>query len=73
MKTFNYKGHLVTALHLLFWILSFNLFNAFFSRGIESEYVLEGFSLSIGEVLLISNIIVVILLSPFIWLVKGIG
>ena len=64
-----YRG---TLLHILFWIVSFNLFNAFFSRGIESGFILDGFELSGWDILLISNIIIALILFPFIWFVKPI-
>lgn len=73
MKTIAYKNQFVAALHLLFWIISFNIFNSFFSRGIESGYSLEGFALTWWNVFYISNIILLVILLPFIWLVKGIG
>jgi sensor histidine kinase YesM len=72
MKTLKYKNQLVVALHLLFWIVSFNVFNSFFSRGVESGYSLEGFALTWWNVFYISNIILLVILLPFIWLVKGI-
>ncbi len=73
MKDLKYKSQFVAALHLLFWIVSFNVFNSFFSRGIESAYSLDGFDLTWWNVFYISNIILLFILLPFIWLVKGIG
>ena len=72
MKTMKYKGQLIVALHILFWIISFNVFNSFFSRGIESGYSLDGFDLTWWNVFYISNAIILFLLLPFIWFVKGI-
>ncbi len=72
MRTLKYKNQFVTILHLLFWILSFNLFNSFFSRGIESSHVLDGFELTEWNVLFISNIIVAFLIVPIIWFIRGI-
>lgn len=72
MKTSVLSNYRLPALHLLFWIVSFNLFNAFFSRGVESGYVLDDLDLTAWNVHLISNIIIVFLLAPFIWAVKGI-
>ena len=72
MKTLKYKGQLIAALHILFWIISFNIFNSFFSRGIESGYSLDGFDLTWWNVFYISNAIILFLLLPFIWFVKGI-
>jgi hypothetical protein len=60
------------ALHLLFWIISFNLFNSFFSRGIGSGYNLDGLELTWLNVLYISNASLFFILMPFIWFVKGI-
>ena len=73
MKTLKHKGQLIVALHILFWIISFNIFNSFFSRGIESGYSLEGFALTWWNVFYISNVILLVILLPFIWLVKGVG
>lgn len=72
MRTLKYKGQLIAALHILFWIISFNLFNSFFSRGIESGYSLDGLDLTLWNVFYISNAIILFLLLPFIWFVKGI-
>jgi two-component system, LytTR family, sensor kinase len=73
MKTLKYKGQLIVALHILFWIISFNIFNSFFSRGIESGYSLDGFDLTWWNVFYISNAIILFLLLPFIWFVKGVN
>ena len=73
MKTLKYKGQLIVALHLLFWIISFNVFNSFFSRGIASGYSMDGFDLTWMNVLYISNTILPFILMPFIWFIKGIS
>jgi sensor histidine kinase YesM len=72
METIRYKRLLVTVLHLLFWIISFNAFNSFFSRGVESAFALDGFEVTWWNILLVTNFIVVIILMPFIWFFKGI-
>ncbi|MEI6677037.1 MAG: histidine kinase [Mariniphaga sp.] len=72
MNSFKNKNHLNSALHLLFWIISFNVFNSFFSRGIESGYSLDGLDLTWWNSFCISNAIILFLLMPFIWFVKGI-
>ena len=72
MKTFTFNQYQLIALHLVLWIVSFNIFNSFFSRGIESGYVLEDLDLTAWNVLFISNFIILFLLAPFIWLVKGV-
>ena len=73
MKTLKHKGQLIVALHLLFWIISFNVFNSFFSRGIASGYSMDGFDLTWMNVLYISNTILLFILMPFIWFIKGIS
>ena len=73
MKTLKYKEQLIVGLHLLFWIISFNVFNTFFSRGIESGYSLDGFGITWWNVFCISNSIILFLLLPFVWFVKGIN
>jgi hypothetical protein len=73
MKTKNFRIKLVTILHILFWVISFNLFNSFFSRGVESGYVLDGLNLTWGHILLFNNVILLILTLPFIWMIKKIG
>ena len=70
MKSLTFNRYIITLFHLLFWIVSFNIFNVFFSRGVESGYVLEDFDLSIWNILLMSNMIIVFVLGPFIWLYK---
>ena len=73
MKTMKYKKQLIVALNLLFWIISFNLFNSFFSRGIESGYTYDGLELTWLNVLYISNAILLFILAPFIWLIRRIN
>jgi len=72
MKTIGYKKQLFVALHILFWIISFNIFNSFFSRGIDSEFILEDINLTGWDVLLISNIIIVLILAPGVWFFKDV-
>ena len=72
MKTLAFNKYSVTLLHFLFWIISFNLFNEFFSRGVESGYVLDGFDLTGWDMLLISNVIIIVILTPFIWFIKSV-
>ena len=72
MNTQKHNIQPVTAIHLLFWILSFNIFNSFFTRGIESEYVIEDLNLTFGNILIISNITILFTLGLFIWFLKWI-
>jgi two-component system, LytTR family, sensor kinase len=72
METIKFKNQLVVALHLMFWIISFDLFNSFFSRGIGSGYNMDGLELTWLNVLYISNASLFFILMPFIWFVKGI-
>ncbi len=64
--------NLVNLLHILFWAISFNLFNSFFSRGVESGYVLDGLELTWGNVFLFNNVILFVLFLPFIWLIRNV-
>ncbi len=73
MKTLKYQKQFITALHLLFWVISFNAFNSFFSCGVESGYTLDGLELTWLNVFYISNLILLFIAMPFIWLVKGIS
>jgi len=73
MNTLNHNRQTVTALHLLFWIVSFNIFNSFFTRGIESGYIIEDLSLTFWHVLIISNITILVILGLFIWFFKHIS
>ena len=73
MNTQKYNRHLIVALHLLFWIVSFNIFNSFFTRGIESGYIIEDLSLNFWNVLIISNITILVILGLFIWFLKDIS
>ena len=72
MNTQKYNGNLVTALHLLFWIISFNIFNSFFTRGIESGFIIDDLSMTFWNILIISNITILFILALFIWFLKGI-
>ena len=72
MKSIRIKINLVTLLHILFWAISFNLFNSFFSRGVESGYVLDGLELTWGNVFLFNNMILLVLFLPFIWLIRNV-
>jgi len=73
MNTQKYNRHLIIALHLLFWIVSFNIFNSFFTRGIESGYIIEDLSLNFWNVLIISNITILVILGLFIWFLKDVS
>ncbi len=72
MKTLSINRYRVTALHLLFWIVSFNIFSAFFCRGVESGYVVEDLNFTGWEIFIINNSIIFFLLAPCIWLFKKI-
>ena len=72
MKTLSINRYRVTALHLLFWIVSFNIFSAFFCRGVESGYVVEDLNFTGWEIFIINNSIIFFLLAPCIWFFKEI-
>jgi len=72
MKTIIYKKRVVSTVHLLFWLVSFNAFNVFFSRGIKSGYVLGGLELTLGNILFFTNILLLFIAMHLIWFVKRI-
>ena len=72
MKTISQKIKPEPIIHLLFWIISLNFFNAFFSRGVDSGFVLDGLNLDWEYIILFVNALILVLSFPFIWLFKWI-
>lgn len=64
----NKKG-VVLALQILFWLMSFNTFNLFFTHGVKG-YELDGMELTGWNILIISNVLLIFLSMHFIWLNK---
>ena len=70
MKIIIYKKQLVTALHLLFWIVSFNAFNLFFSRGVDYSYKLGEFDIPFWILIFYYTILFIVIAMPSIWFIK---
>lgn len=72
MKTTIFNNKVTLVLNWLFWLLSFNAFNLFFTRGVESGYELDEFAITLWDILLISNILLIFLAIHFVWFSKWI-
>jgi two-component system, LytTR family, sensor kinase len=70
MKIIRLKKQLIPALHLLFWFVSFNLWNVVFNPSVESSGVIQGYEVGWDFILLINVIFLLYCALPFIWLVK---
>lgn len=65
------KKQLSTLLHLVFWFVSFNLWNVILNPGVESTSVIQGFEVEWNTILLINFIFLLYCSLPFIWLIRG--
>jgi two-component system LytT family sensor kinase len=72
MKLIIFKKQLVTALHLLFWIVSFNAFNLLFSRGVDYSYKLGELDITFWILIFYSTILFIVIAMPSIWFIKGV-
>jgi len=70
MKIIHFKKQLINSLHLLFWFISFNFWNAILNPGVESNSVIQGFEVGWDFILLVNLVLLLYLALPFIWLVK---
>jgi two-component system, LytTR family, sensor kinase len=70
MKYIVSKKFWITTLHLLFWMVSINVWYFVFNPGVESSGLIKGLDDSWGLLLLINCISLVYCLLPFIWLIK---
>lgn len=70
MKTIHFKKQLIPFLHVLFWFVSFNFWNAILNPGVESTSVIQGFEVQWDTILLINFIFLLYISLPFIWLVR---
>lgn len=68
MKTLNKKPLIIA--HLLFWIISINGFNLFFSRGVDSVFSLDGLGMPLLGIPLLCNVSLMIVAVPFVWLIN---
>ncbi|MFA5328858.1 MAG: sensor histidine kinase [Prolixibacteraceae bacterium] len=64
------KSQFVSVLHLLFWFISFNLWNTILNPGVESTSVFQGFEVEWDTILLLNLIFIVYTLLPLIWLAR---
>lgn len=70
MKTLNIKKLFVPAAHVLFWFLSFNLWNVILNPGVESTNVFQGFEVEWDLILFINSVFLIFSALPFIWLAR---
>jgi len=70
MKIKNYKKQLIIAMHLLFWMISINMWNIVFNPGVESVTVIKGLQDYWPTLLLINCLFYLYCLVPFIWCFK---
>jgi two-component system, LytTR family, sensor kinase len=70
MKYIVTKKFWITTLHLLFWMVSINVWYFIFNPGVETSGFIKGLDDSWGLLLLINCISFIYCLLPLIWLVK---
>ena len=70
MKTIHFKNQLLSSLHLLFWFISFNLWNVILNPGVESTSVIQGYEVGWDFILLVNFIFLLYCSLPFIWMVR---
>jgi len=70
MKIFNLKKQLIPFLHILFWIISYNFWNAVLNPGVESSSVIQGFEVGWDLILLVNSLFLLYCSLPFIWLAR---
>jgi len=70
MKTYHIKHKLITALHLVFWFFSVNLWNVVLNPGVESTGIIQGFEIGWDTISLLNFIFLLYILLPFIWLIR---
>jgi len=70
MKARNFKKQLIIALHLLFWMISINMWNIVFNPGVESVSSIKGLKDYWPTLLLVNSLFYLYCLLPFIWWFK---
>jgi sensor histidine kinase YesM len=70
MKIRNYKKQLIIALHLLFWMISINIWNIVFNPGVESVSGIKGLKSYWPTLFLVNSVFFLYCLLPFIWWFK---
>lgn len=71
MKVRKYKKQLIIALHLLFWMISINIWNVVFNPGVESVSGIKGLKDYWPTLLLVNSLFYLYCLLPFIWVLKN--
>jgi len=71
MKFRNYKKQLIIAMHLLFWMISINLWNVVFNPGVESVSGIKGLKDYWPTLLWVNSLFFLYCLLPFIWCFKN--
>lgn len=71
MKIRNYKKPLIIALHLLFWMISINVWNVIFNPGVESVSGIKGLKDYWPTLLLVNSLFYLYCMLPFIWCFKN--
>jgi sensor histidine kinase YesM len=70
MKIKIYRKQLIIALHLLFWMISINIWNVVFNPGVESVSGIKGLKSYWPTLLLLNSMFFLYCLLPFIWWFK---
>ncbi len=71
MKFRNYKKQMIIAMHLLFWMISINLWNVVFNPGVESVSGIKGLKDYWPTLLWVNSLFFLYCLLPFIWCFKN--
>ncbi len=72
MKLTKYRNQLITAMHLLFRILSVNAWNIVFNPGVESSGIIKGMQDYWPELMLLNFAFYLYCLLPFVWVIPSI-
>jgi sensor histidine kinase YesM len=71
MKIGIYKKQLIIAMHLLFWMISINIWNVVFNPGVESVSGIKGLKDYWPTLLWVNSLFYLYCLLPFIWCFKN--
>ncbi len=71
MKKINFKKHLIIAMHLLFWLISVNMWNIIFNPGVESVFVIKGNQVSWSDLVMVNCLFYLYCILPFAWFLKS--
>lgn len=72
MNILRFKKQLIIFLHIIFWFVSFNLWNVILNPGVESTTVIQDLEVGWGFVLLANFILLLYCSLPFVWFAKKI-